>query len=427
MKKFFIILFLSILFCNQGFAESFYFKDCRISNAVKANYTINIEKNVIEVELIAIDGKTQSFTDKINKIEKNKITSEKIISAKGEDSYYQYFLQSKSKSVIKLQYKREADSDISLFNLYEKKESFCTDVKSDWNRKEIEKAQIKKEQQDILKEQEKIRDEQSSLFECQGDEYKEWTNCRGSYKAESGYEYNGLFIDGEILKGIAIYPGGARYVGDFYNFQPSGYGTFVATDGEKYFGEWENGKNHGSGTKEWSDGRRYVGQFKKDKLHGRGTLFYPNGEKYDGDFLNGYRHGIGTFSYPDGTAYIGEFAEGKETGLGECVSKDLSSVPCKNREDTQTKNFTGKNTLKISIIAKKWVRISQYETNTKKGKKIMDQLKNDFHAKALELCATKDNYKVLEKKIKVLEIDETPAYGLEAKLQLGINGIIECT
>ena len=57
----------------------------------------------------------------------------------------------------------------------------------------------------------------------------------------------------------------------------------------------------------------------------------------------------------------------------------------------------------------------------------MDQLKNDFHAKALELCATKDNYKVLEKKIKVLEIDETPAYGLEAKLQLGINGIIECT
>ena len=55
---------------------------------------------------------------------------------------------------------------------------------------------LKKEQQDILKEQEKIRTEQSSLFECQGNEYKEWTNCRGSYKAESGYVYNGLFIDG---------------------------------------------------------------------------------------------------------------------------------------------------------------------------------------------------------------------------------------
>jgi hypothetical protein len=426
MKKTFIILFLSIFFCNQGFAESFYFKDCRISNAVKANYTINIEKNVIEVELFAIDGNTQSFTDKINKIEKDKITSEKIISAKGEDAYYQYFLQSKSKSVIKLQYKREAGSDISLFNLYEKKESFCTDVKSDWNRKAIEKAQIKKEQQDILKEQEKIRTEQSSLFECQGNEYKEWTNCRGSYKAESGYVYNGLFIDGKILKGFAIYPGGARYVGEFYNFQPSGYGTFVATDGEKYFGEWKNGKNHGGGTKEWSDGRRYVGQFKKDKLHGRGTLFYPNGEKYDGDFLNGYRHGKGTFSYPDGTAYIGEFAEGKETGLGECVSKDLSSVPCKNRADTQTKNFKGKDTLKISIVSKKWVRISQYETNTKKGKKIMDQLKNDFKVKALELCAVKGSYKVLEERIRVLEIDETPAYGLEAKLQLGIDGVIEC-
>ena len=33
----------------------------------------------------------------------------------------------------------------------------------------------------------------------------------------------------------------------------------------------------------------------------------------------------------------------------------------------------------------------------------------------------------LEKKIEVLEIDETPAYGLETKLQIGINGVVECT
>ena len=31
-----------------------------------------------------------------------------------------------------------------------------------------------------------------------------------------------------------------------------------------------------------------------------------------------------------------------------------------------------------------------------------------------------------DKKIEVLDIDETPAYGLETKLQIGINGVVEC-
>ena len=33
---------------------------------------------------------------------------------------------------------------------------------------------------------------------------------------------------------------------------------------------------------------------------------------------------------------------------------------------------------------------------------------------------------ILEKRIEVLDIDETPAYGLETKVQLGINGVVEC-
>ena len=56
----------------------------------------------------------------------------------------------------------------------------------------------------------------------------------------------------------------------------------------------------------------------------------------------------------------------------------------------------------------------------------MDKLKADFEIKALELCAVKGGYDVLRKSIEVLEIDETPAYGLETKLKLGINGVVEC-
>ena len=56
----------------------------------------------------------------------------------------------------------------------------------------------------------------------------------------------------------------------------------------------------------------------------------------------------------------------------------------------------------------------------------MNKLKADFEAKALELCSAKGNYKVLDKKLDVLEIDDTPAYGLETVLKIGINGVIEC-
>ena len=425
MKKIITIMLFSLMFCNISNAESFYFKGCKISNAVTGNYIINISKNMLEVELKAIDGTVQNFSDKIKSIEKNKIVSQKIKSAKGENLYYQYFLNSKLKSVTKLQFKKETGIDIDVYNLYEKRESFCTDVKSGWNKAKIDEAKISKEQKQILKAQEQLKKEQSSLVKCQENDYKKWTNCKGLYKTEEGHIYEGYFKNGEILKGTSSYADGAKYVGEFKNYKPDGYGTFIWTNGEKYFGEWKEGKSHGNGTKIWKDGRKYMGTFKKDKLHGEGTLFYPDGKKYVGEFINGKRHGEGTFTFSDGSSYVGKFLAGKEEGLGECISKDGSSIPCKSRTDTQEKNFSGKDTKNILIAAKKWVRISQYETNSKKGKKVMDKLNVDFESKALELCP-KGNYNILEKKMEILELDETPAYGLETKVKIGINGVIEC-
>ena len=120
MKKPLIIYFFLVIlfFCNSAFSQSYYFKGCKISNAVEASYIINIEKNVIEVELKAVDGTIQNFADAIKSIEKNKIISQKIKSTKGKNFYYQYFLNSKTKSVTKLQFKKESGADIDLFNLF---------------------------------------------------------------------------------------------------------------------------------------------------------------------------------------------------------------------------------------------------------------------------------------------------------------------
>jgi hypothetical protein len=235
-----------------------------------------------------------------------------------------------------------------------------------------------------------------------------------------------MFIDGQIIKGFSIYSGGAKYVGEFKEYEPHGYGTFFWTNGDKYYGEWKNGKSDGNGTKVWKNGRKYSGTFKNDELHGSGVLTYPDGKKYEGEFINGKRHGKGTFTYADGSAYIGKFIAGKEDGEGECISAEGLNVPCRSKSDTQAKDFSGKDIHKISIIAKKWVRISQYESNTKKGKKIMSKLKVDFENRAAEICISTGSYNVLSKQIEVLEVDETPAYGLETKLKIGINGAVEC-
>jgi len=425
MKKTFITFFLAFIISSNGNAESYFFKNCKLSNAVTGNYIVNIEKNVIEVELKRQDGITQNFADKIKSIETDKIVSEKIKSEKSQNLYYQYFLNSKSKAVTKLEYIKQGSDDLNIFKLSSKRITPCLNVKADWDKQKIEKAKTEKEEKEIEKAQEELRKEQESIFECQGDDVTKWKDCKGTYKSETGHEYTGMFKNGKIVKGISIYPGGSKYVGEFINFKPDGYGTFLWDNGDRYYGNWKNGKTDGRGTKLWGDGREYSGTFKNDQLHGEGSLYYPDGKKYEGEFKNGKRHGEGTFSYPDGTAFVGKFVEGKQQGLGTCINIDGSSVPCKSKTETQVKDFSGKDTRKISIVAKKWIRISQYEANSKKGKKIMDKLQADFEVKANELCLPK-SYNTLEKKIEVLEVDETPAYGLETKVQVGINGVVEC-
>ena len=426
MKKFLLILIFSFFFNNTSFAETYYFKECKLSGIVKGDYIINLKKNLIEVELKSADGNVQNFSDKIKLIQKNKIVSEKIKSVKGENIYYQYFLNSDSKSVTKMEYIKQSGIDIDVYKPKEKRKSYCLNVKSDWNKKKIDDKKLSEEQKQILEAQKKLKKEKTNLITCQGNDHKKWTKCTGIYKSETGHKYDGIFINGKILKGTSIYPGGAKYVGDFKNFKPHGFGTFFWKNGDKYFGQWLNGKSNGSGTKTWKDGRKYSGIFKNDELHGEGTLIYPDGNKYVGEFLNGKRHGKGVFLYSDGSSYIGEFIAGKEHGMGECVSVDGSSVPCKDRKVTQSQDFSGKNIRKISITAEKWVRISQYESNTKKGKKITDKLKSDFEEKALGICGSAGSYKIVQKRIEILDLDETPAYGLETKVLLVINGIVEC-
>ena len=47
MKKIFFLLLISgLFFCSVGFSEPYYFKECKITNAVTGNYVLNFNKCV---------------------------------------------------------------------------------------------------------------------------------------------------------------------------------------------------------------------------------------------------------------------------------------------------------------------------------------------------------------------------------------------
>ena len=161
-----------------------------------------------------------------------------------------------------------------------------------------------------------------------------------------------------------------------------------------------------------------------------GTVTAPDGkwkgDKYVGEYKDGKWHGQGTLKYSDGRTYIGQFVADLEHGKGLCMNQDGSSVDCKILKMGDKSDSSGKNRRDISIEAKKWVKLNEYESISGKGKKIINQLENNFDARAFELCSSTGNFDILEKRIVLLEIDETPAFGLEPKVKLGIDGVIEC-
>ena len=423
MKEVLFTIFLSLVFCNTGFAESYYFKKCKLSENASGDYLIDFDKNVIKVTLKTKDGISQELTDKIKLITKDQIVSDIIQNKTNKKYYLQYNLNVASKSIIRQRYIKKS-KDAFLLPIGPKKQAYCANVKANWNMEEWDAN--KKEEAEAKKKQEESLQIESTLTECQGSDSRQWTNCKGTYTTENGYKYVGKFKDGKILIGTATYSGGARYVGEFKNDEPHGQGTFTYSDGSKYFGEWKDGKGHGQGIKTWKDGRKYTGGFKNDEPHGQGTFIYPDGSKYFGQYKDGKRHGEGTLTYSDGKTYIGQFVAGLAYGKGLCINQDGSSVECKMLKIEKGKTSAEKNRRSITIEAKKWVKLSEYESALGKGKKIMDQLENNFSAKASELCSSTVNFNILEKRMEILEIDETPAFGIEPKIKIGINGVVEC-
>ena len=76
MKKGLITLFLGLIYCNAGFAETYYFKECKLSEEYSANYIIDFDKNVIN----ASSSEKKDEPSKIGTYPIKKITEDLIVS-----------------------------------------------------------------------------------------------------------------------------------------------------------------------------------------------------------------------------------------------------------------------------------------------------------------------------------------------------------
>ena len=119
---------------------------------------------------------------------------------------------------------------------------------------------------------------ESSLPKCQGDDYKQWTNCYAEIIFPRN-EYKGEWKDGKF----------------------EGKGTLTEAWGGVYTGDFKNNLAHGFGRQEEKDGSWWEGEFKNDLLHGKGIFVNYDGATFEGNFFEGFLHGQGIYTKLDGT------------------------------------------------------------------------------------------------------------------------------
>ena len=134
---------------------------------------------------------------------------------------------------------------------------------------------------------------------------------------DNGDTYVGEMFDGEPDgKGTYTFANGSKYIGQFAEGEIDGQGRMEYSNGDVYEGSWWLGATHGKGIKRMSNGAVYEGEWKGGQMSGKGTLTYASGDQYVGMFLNDNMNGQGVMTLNEGGTYVGNFKSGKYDGYG---------------------------------------------------------------------------------------------------------------
>jgi len=132
-------------------------------------------------------------------------------------------------------------------------------------------------------------------------------------KIEGIFEKN--FINGI---GIELWLDDYYYQGNFKKNEKNGIGLYRWPDGTLFLGEWKNNKINGHGIMKFSNDNLYEGEFKNGVINGFGIFKWKSGESYIGNYLNELKEGFGIFiwNYEPINCFIGFYEKGKPIGFG---------------------------------------------------------------------------------------------------------------
>ena len=83
----------------------------------------------------------------------------------------------------------------------------------------------------------------------------------------------------------------------------------------------------GRGVASWPGGQRYAGDYVDGRREGRGDLRGGAGQRYRGEFADGYPHGAGRFASSNGKFVEGTFAMGAFVPPGPAPAPDEPGSP----------------------------------------------------------------------------------------------------
>ena len=131
------------------------------------------------------------------------------------------------------------------------------------------------------------------------------------------------------VQGNLEYFDGTKYIGEFNNGLPHGYGEIWFAAGSHFVGEFSYG-NPVNGTYTWPLGDIWEGPMLNLMKHGYGIYTYPpeeGGGSIEGDFINNYPNGFCFATELNGFIYVGDCKMSSESiynGIGKMIFPDGS-------------------------------------------------------------------------------------------------------
>ncbi|KAL3681490.1 hypothetical protein R1sor_024446 [Riccia sorocarpa] len=154
----------------------------------------------------------------------------------------------------------------------------------------------------------------------------------GGDEEKAPVTWEGELKDGWIPVGVglATYPNGDTYQGNYENGKKNGQGKYTFARGA-----WFRGKKHGQGVYTYSNGDRYQGEWVDDLRHGQGTYYFNESmSSYIGTWEAGHFI-MGQWVWRDGNTYEGTFYKEQPIGRGRYKFRSTNNEYIGNFERTE--------------------------------------------------------------------------------------------